>query len=94
MNLEIAEDSAKIQLIRVADGKRWVIAESPDAPCSLDRWYELGYRFELGKGVALLDGAPLFSFDLLGARAGGIALVTETTGGVYFDNVEVKFDRE
>ncbi len=93
MNLEIAEDRAKIQLIRVVDGKRWVIAEASDASCSLDRWYELGYRFELGNGVALLDGEPLFKFDLLGEREGGIALVTEKTGGVYFDSVEVKFER-
>lgn len=94
LNLEIDERHAKIQLVRVAGGKRWVVAEATDAPCSLDTWYELGYRFELGKGVALLDGEPLFEFDLLGEREGGIALVTENTGGVYFDNVEIKFDRE
>ncbi len=81
----------EVRLERTASGETETIARQQGITCTYDHWYELGYYHDQDSLRCTLDGAPIASVKFEGPRRGQIGLACIETGGVYFDNVEVRF---
>ncbi len=90
---ESGEKTAVLRLERATVKEVRVLAETSTPLRIADHWYELGYSYGEGHLVCSLDGQPLLDVQYDGSTEGKIGLETVKSGGVYFDNVQVQFDR-
>jgi hypothetical protein len=91
ITFNVTELSPTLTIAHVDDGEISILAETPISTFNLDHWYEIGYIQEEKYIVILLDGQKVLRVELDGAHQGRVGLLTQDTGGVYFDNVNVQF---
>lgn len=87
------EDESRMTLEQAVSGRVNILAMAPTPRGHFDRWYELGFRIDEETLVCMLDGEEILTHGFGGDRRGQIGLLTRNSGGIYFDNVEVSFDK-
>ena len=89
---EAGEERGVLRLLQTASGNNTVLGEAETPVCRFDSWYELGFRHIDGSLVCMLDGEPTLTVPWPDDddQTGQVGLTTNI-GGVYYDNVDVRF---
>lgn len=87
------EKESRITLEQVEGRHVNILATVPTERCQFDKWYEFGFRIDEQTIYCMLDGEEIFVRGFGSDRRGQIGLLTRNSGGIYFDNVEVSFDK-
>jgi hypothetical protein len=91
LSVNVEGDSAAIVLIHERAGSKRVLGRGDIASFRFDDWYDIAIRQSDEGVVCLLDGDAVVSASYSGGRRGEVGLFVAETGGVYFDNVDVRF---
>jgi hypothetical protein len=67
------------------------LAEAENVPFMFDRWYTIGFQRAAGAIEVVVDDNQVFSVSYDHSITGKIGLVTVSGGGIFFDNVDVRF---
>ena len=86
-------DGGRVEIVRVADGRREVLAEAP-AAMAKGQWYQLEVRVAGQRATAFVDGNPLVDVTDPQLISGSIGLYCEGAEGALFDDVAVAAPRD
>lgn len=89
-----SDAGARLSLERYFEGRSEILAETGDAPGGYDRWHTLGFVRADGICRGFVDDKEEISAPLPGGVLGQAGVVTIDSGGVYFDNVDIRFARQ
>jgi hypothetical protein len=89
--IRVSDDETVLSLVEQRGTKPHVLGISKSIPVRFDYWYELAVQNVGDAYVCLVDGAEMIRATSSVDRTGRIG-ISASTGGVFFDNVEVNFE--